>query len=130
MSNSFRTCGITIMPGTIEKDGKLGFNWNLWDMQIVVEDMVVMYLLDDAIEGGWVHMNLVPELVNVHGLSLALILSSCRNKSHSIRMSYLSSISLSHPLSSVVQLLAFLLPSSLCCLDNFPPLSPPFLTRR
>ena len=65
MSNSFGTCSITIMPSMIEEDGKLGFNWNLWDMQIVVEDMVVVYLLDDAIEGGWVHANLVPELVDV-----------------------------------------------------------------
>jgi hypothetical protein len=40
------------MPGIIEEDGELGFSWKLWDIRIVVEDMVVAYLLNDAIKGG------------------------------------------------------------------------------
>jgi hypothetical protein len=53
------------MPSTIQEYGKLSFNWNLWGIQIVVEDVVVAYLLKDAIEGGWVHTNFGSELVNI-----------------------------------------------------------------
>jgi len=65
MSNSFGTCRITIMPGTIHEDGELSFDWNLWAVRVVVEDMVVAYLLKDTIESGWVHANLPSELVEI-----------------------------------------------------------------
>src|ERR1700682_5070755 len=65
MSNSFGTRRVTIMPDTIHEDGELSFDWNLWEVRVVVEDMVVADLLKDAVEGGWVHANLPSELVNI-----------------------------------------------------------------
>jgi len=53
------------MPGTVHEDGKLSFNWNLWEVRVVVEDMVVTYLLSDTVKYGWVHTNLPSELVEI-----------------------------------------------------------------
>jgi hypothetical protein len=53
------------MPDTIHEDGELNFNWSLRDIRVVVEDMMVAYLLKDAIKGSWVHTNLPSELVDI-----------------------------------------------------------------
>jgi hypothetical protein len=53
------------MPNTIHEDGKLNFNRSLQDIQVVVEDMMVAYLLEDAVKGGWAHANLPSELIDI-----------------------------------------------------------------
>src|SRR6266850_4547466 len=71
-----------------------------------------------------------PCSANFHSASIESECSLARSLQHpNLSIGPLSPEPL-HTTMATVRLLAFLLPSSLCHLDNFPPLSSPFLTRR
>ena len=53
------------MTGSKQKNGKLDLNWGLRDIGIVVEDVVVIDLVDDAVKGVGVNAYFFPILIKV-----------------------------------------------------------------
>ena len=53
LSNILRSWSITIVAKMDEEDGELDGNGMLWDMGVVVKDIIIFDELHEAIEDNW-----------------------------------------------------------------------------